>query len=299
MKPIAVLLGVALGVLSALTQANEFAELTVSVAQERNVARALLESDQEDAGVLSGGGLVGKSWQLAANTAVVTTASATVAAYPGLSGFNRLTLGTAVSLNHKFGLGPYRPRVSVAMTADRDLLSGDQRDRDFYALEVTIGRRWSRHWDTWIGWSDENSRGLREHPVNFDRLPYDPGVTRDNDPMDYYNRVVFGAVSYAFDNGWLLTGRYDFNDGYIVASGTPPIRTQFLKSKAVALDPAYDENRLLYLLKTDIDSWSATLSVPTGMDTAVDVGYSLDLIDAPGVGPYRHHRFSINLLHSF
>jgi hypothetical protein len=117
--------------------------------------------------------------------------------------------------------------------------------------------------------------------------------------MDYYNDVHFGSIDHEFDNGWLLSGGYQFIDGYIVASAVPPVQLLFLKAKAVALDPAFAQPRVMYLLKSDTDAFSLNLSIPTGRDTAVDVSMNWQDIEAPLVGKYKHALFSINLIHRF
>ena len=266
---------------------------------EDNVPRGFLEVDRQGSAVLAGLATAGQVYQPLINTTVVVSASAGYHRFLGNSGFNRFSAGLALGETQKFGLGPYSPRLGLSLSGDRDLLRGQERDRDLYNLELTFAKRLSQSWEMTLGMGEETSRGLSENPVDFTRLPYIPGVTRPTDPMDYYNDVYFATLDYEFANGWLLSTAYRFTDGYIVASSVPPVQEQFLNAKAVALDPAFRQPRLLYLLKTDTDAWSTTLSVPTGADTAVDFDLAWQGIEAPKVGKYRNAQFSVNLIHRF
>jgi hypothetical protein len=284
---------------AAATHANEFLDLSVSTGYEDNVSRGLASQNIDGSFFLTGLVETGKLFQIGSNSTLAFGTSLGISNFPNLSGFNRVELGVSVSAQHKFGLGAYSPRVGAVLSANRDFLQGDERDRDLYAWQLTVAKRFSPAWSGEVGISRETSRGAHERPVDFTALPYIPGITRPTDPFDHYNNLGFVSVAYDFISGWLLTLSYQTIDGYIVPSALPPAWEMFLESKAVALDPAYGQRQVLYLLKSETDALSASLSIPIAQDTALDFTMSQQEIAARQVGDYRNWSAFVTVIHRF
>lgn len=282
-----------------LSQANTFLDAALSAGYEDNVTRGFKSPNIDSSFILNTTVSGGKFWQLGSNTTLVAGASVGISNFINLPGFNRNELGVSLSVNYKFGMGAYSPRAGITATADRDYSKGDERDRDLYNVQMTLGKRFTPAWSAELGISRETSRGNSENWVDFKKLPYIPGITRPTDPFDYYNNVAFASVDYDLESGWLINISYQYIDGYIVASAVPPVPELFLHAKAVALDPAFNHRQLLYLLKSETDGIAVTLSIPLGQDSALDLRYSAQDIFAPHVGDYGNWGTSVTLLHRF
>lgn len=286
-------------VFSGSVSASVFVDGSLSAGWEDNLTRGFYGWDQKGS-MFTGGSLsVGDFFQPLTNTAFVVSGHADYFQFPALHGFNRVTLGAAVSVEHKFGLGPYTPRISLGASADRDLLQGRERDRDLYSVQVGYAQRFASGWSFSLGAAQETSRGLNERGVDFTKLPYTPGITRPTDPMDYYNNAYRAGVDYEYSNGWLVSLSNEYIDGYIVPTATPPVVAFYSHAKAVAIDPAFDHLQLLYLLKSRSRNWGINLSVPVNQDSAVDLTYRYQDIDARHIGNYRNYQLSLSLVHRF
>ena len=283
---------------SSTVSANGFLEGSIATGWEDNLTRGFWSRDQHDSAFLGAELVAGKLFQPLVNTSLIVSGSASYHSFPSLQGFNRLSVGTDVTLQQKFGLGPYSPRLSLTASAVRDALDGRERDRDLYLVQAAYSQRLSPAWSMSLSAGRETSRGRNEQWLDFSQLPYTSG-TRPTDPMDYYNNVFAGSLDYEFTNGWLLSGSHQYIDGYIVPTAIPPVFELYSKAKAVALDPAFNHHQLMYLLKSRSRIWGLNLSVPLSEDSALDFVYSGQDIEARHVGDYSNFHFSINLLHRF
>ncbi|MEX2130273.1 MAG: hypothetical protein WD772_02205 [Pseudohongiellaceae bacterium] len=293
------LFGLLFAFVSASANANGFLDGSLASGWEDNITRGFSGSDQHNSPFLGVSLSGGKLYQLRTNTSLVLAGSASYHTFSSVQGLNRFNLTADVSLQQKFGLGPYSPRLSLGASIGRDELKGGERDRYLYAVELGFSKRLNQSWNVNFGASRETSRGFNERDVNFSSLPNATGATRPTDPMDYYNNIFFGSLDYEFASGWLLTGSHQTIDGYIVPSAVPPVASLFKHAKALAIDPAFSRLQVLYLLKSRSSVWGTNLSVPLGADSAVDFAYSWQDIDADHVGSYQNFQFSINLIHRF
>jgi hypothetical protein len=153
---------------------NGFLDGMLSTGWEENLSRGFLAPDREGSSFLSATATAGKLYQPLVNTSLVVSASGAYHRYVKQSKFSRLDLGAAISLTQKFGLGPYSPRLSVGLSGNREWLSGAERDRDLYNLEVTLSKRLNTRWELTLGVAEENSRGLNERPWISPSCPISP-----------------------------------------------------------------------------------------------------------------------------
>jgi hypothetical protein len=293
---------VGLAVLSLLglpATANDFMDFVIGSGYEENLPRGLLEKDIHSSEFLNASFTAGRLYQPWTNTSVVISASAGWHSFFNQHGYDFGSLDLGLSVQHKLGMGPYTPRVAFNIGAGREASRGAERDRDIYRYELSLSRRFNAVMGFAMGYSVEISRGLEEPDVDFDALPYLPGFTKPTDPMDYTNRSLFGGLDYALENGWLLSASYRYLDGYVISSAVPPVVDLFRFTEAVALDPAYDRLRLMYLMETTADMWSTALSIPIDNDTSVDIGYHWQDFEVRYVGGYDNAQFSVSLVHQF
>jgi len=285
--------------LAQVSTANEFMDFVVTSGYEENLPRGYLEKDIHSSEILSTSLTAGKLFQPLVNTSFVVSGTAAWNSYFSQHGYDSGSLEAGLSLQQKLGMGPYKPRISFSVGARREDSRGVERDRDLYRFELGLSKRISAVMGFALGYSVEISRGLEEPEVDFDALPYLPGITRPVDPMDYSNRTVFGGLDYMLDNGWLLSATYRYLDGHVVSSAVPPVVDLFRYTEAVAMDPAYNRLRLMYLMETTADMWSTGISIPLNDDTSVDVGYHWQDFAVEYVGGYDNAQFLFSLIHRF
>jgi len=276
---------------------NGFMDLLVASGYEENLPRGYLDKDIQGSRFLGASLSAGKLYQPLANTSIVLSGSAGYSSYLEQHGFDYGSLEIATSLQQKFGMGAYTPRITLGVGAGREESEGLQRDRNLFRYSLGISQRLNQALEISAGFSREISRGTDEPAIDFSELPYLPGITRPVDPMDYRNRTLSGSLSYTLRNGWLWSAGYRYLHGHIVSSAVPPVKELFIHAKAVALDPAYDQERLMYLMNADADMWSTSLSIPWGDDTALDFAYQWQNFDVDDVGSYKNSQFSITLVH--
>ncbi len=278
---------------------NGFLDLTLASGYEENLPRGYLDKDIHSSEFVSTAMSVGKLFQPLVNTSVVVTASGSHNVYFNQHGFNYSNAGLGLSVQQKLGLGPYTPRINLSVQAGREDSRGAQRDRDLYSYEISLSRRLNAALNLSLGFNEVTSRGLNEAPLDFDQLPYRPGVVRPTDPMDFRNRSLFAGLEYTLRNRWQFAAGYRFQDGFVVSSAVPPVLNLFIHTEAVALDPAYDHLRLMYLMESKADMWTTSLSIPLTRDTAIDIGYNWQDFEVEYVGGYSNSQLLFTLIHQF
>ncbi|MCB1671670.1 MAG: hypothetical protein R3F41_14550 [Gammaproteobacteria bacterium] len=274
-------------------------ELSVASGYEQNLPRGYLDKDVQSSEFVQTSVSAGKFFQPRVNTSVVLSAGGSHHLYFNQHGFDYSSLSLGVAIQHKLGMGAYTPRINLSLSAAREDSRGAQRDRDLYGIDLTLSRRLSAGLNFSVGLSSATSRGLDEPAVDFDALPYRQGVTRPTDPMDYRNNSLFAGVDYTLNSGWQLSAGYRYQDGYVVSSAVPPVVDLFIYTEAVALDPAYDHQRLMYLMESRADLWTTAISIPLSRDTAVDIGYNWQNFAVEYVGGYDNSQFLVTLVHQF
>ena len=276
--------------------ANGFLDLIVSGGYEDNVSRGFLDRDVHSSAFhhtrLSGG----KLFQPSINTSLTVSASGSYQGFLDQSGFDVAGLSAGINIQQKLGMGAYTPRLLLSVSGALEDSQGAQRDRALYAIDVGYFQRLTAGLSINLGLLDQTSRGTDELPVDFDQLPY--GSTRPTDPMDYSNTIIYGGIDYVFANGWQISLGYQDYNGYIISSAVPPVQL-YRYTKAVALDPAFDNLHLMYLMDVTADMWSSGVSIPLTGRTAIDLNYSWQTFSAEYVGDYDNSQVSISLVHQF
>ncbi|MEX0617507.1 MAG: hypothetical protein WDZ76_02290 [Pseudohongiellaceae bacterium] len=276
--------------------ANLFSTVMLGGGHEDNLSRGFASSDQHGSAYSTLQLRGGKLFQPGLNTSLTVSGSFGHSRYFSQKGFDSNVLGTAVSLEHKFGLGPYTPRIALALSADREDLEGAERDRSLYNLGLSLSKRFSPAWSGSVGVVSETSRGNSERHTDLSAYY---STAQPHDIFDYDNDVASASIEYSFENGNLLTASYSRSDGYVVSSAVPPVSHLISNASALAADPAFEHRRVLYLLKAETDNFSAGLNIPLGRDTSLDMQMNWYSIHGKGTGNYRNARAGVSLIHRF
>jgi len=291
-----VILGIFLFIGSGNSLANGFMDIAIAAGHEDNVSRGFLDRDITSSTFHRTQFTGGKLFQPFINTSISLSATGSYQGFVDQHGFNAMGISTSINAQHKFGMGAYTPRILFNFSAAHENSRGAERDRNLYTINVGYFQRLTAGLSINLGMLDQTSRGTDEPRVDFDQLPY--RSTRPTDPMDYSNSIVYGGMDYVFENNWQVSFSYQYYDGYIVSSAKPPVQL-FRYAQAVALDPAFNDLHLMYLMESKADMWSSGLSVPLTSNTAIDLSYSWQIFEAENVGDYDNAQFSISLVHQF
>jgi hypothetical protein len=65
-------------------------------------------------------------------------------------------------------------------------------------------------------------------------------------------------------------------NGFTVSSTTRPTLALYKVADALYSDPAFKEGWVAYLLEADTNEWSLGVSIPSGIDSSINFGYSFN-----------------------
>lgn len=282
------------------SSANEFAQLKLSTGTQDNVARALHAEDEEQSTYVRAEFGAGKLMQLGLNDSLTVNASLATENHLSMDGFDNSEAGVSVALQHKFGFGPYTPRVVAELGAIRQFYQGQARDNTLLSAALSLGKRFTPAFRL--------SAGIDMQTVSTDALPdspevsafgYSPTIRLPYELFDYDSQGIQLSADYTFENRIILMASLRRTNGSTVASTTNPTFKTYKVSSAFYADPAFDEGWFAYRLDANTNDWSMAVSLPLGQDSAVDLGARyLDI-----AGPARHHYtnklFTITFVQNF
>ena len=91
---------------------------------------------------------------------------------------------------------------------------------------------------------------------------------------------MYADLEYAFENGMLLNAGFRRVNGFTVSSTTSPALALYKVAESLYSGPAFKEGWVAYQLEADTNEWTLGLSVPIGIDSSVNFGYSFFDISA-------------------
>lgn len=281
-------------------QANVFSQLGINAGHESNVPRGQDGPHKEESNFLTLDYSIGKLYELGLKNTLVLSGNASATRYNELRGFDRLGVGIAANYNYKWALGAYAPVLSLSTSYALEEYEGRARDNELLTIDVSYLKRLSPAWFLTLGADYQNS--------NADSLPYDPIIEQFGyDPdrslpfelYDYDSASVYADIEYAFENGLLLNAGFRRVDGFTVSSTTQPTLKLYKVADAIYSDPAFKEGWLAYLLEADTNEWSLGLSIPSGIDSSINLSYSFYDIAAVSGNSYVNRIFSVSYVHNF
>lgn len=266
--------------------ANEFAQLKLSTGTQDNVARALHAEDEERSTYARAELGAGKLMQLGLNDSLTVNASIAKEKHFSFSGFDNSEAGVSLALQHKFGFGPYTPRIAAELGATRQFYRGQARDNTLLSAALSLEKRFNP--------ALRLSAAIDMQTVATDTLPdnpevsafgYSPTIRLPYELFDYDSQGIQVSADYTFVNRIILMASVRRTNGSTVASTTNPTFKTYKVSSAFYADPAFNEGWFAYRLDANTNDWSMAVSLPLGQDSAIDLAARyLDI-----AGPARHH----------
>lgn len=294
-------LGCALLVMShASAQSYTFSQLGLNAGHEDNVSRGVDGRHEEESSFLSVDYTVGRLFELGLKNTLVISGTASASKFSELSGFDKAGLGVSVNYNYKWALGAYAPILSFSSSYGLEEYEGEARDNGLLTLDLSYLKRLSPAWFVSFGadYQKSDSKSL-PHITLAEGFGYDPDMGLPFDLYDYESSSIYGEIEYAFENGLLLSSGFRRVDGFTVSSTTQPTLALYKVADGIYVDPAFSGDWLAYQLEADTNEWSLGLSVPSGLDSSININYSHYDITAVSGGNYLNNLFSISYVHNF
>jgi len=283
-----------------LVHANTFSQLGVSAGHESNVPRGQDGPHKDESGFLAIDYSVGKLFELGLKNTLIFSGGINASRFSELRGFDRHGVNVSATYNYKWALGAYAPVISLNTSFAVEEYQGRARDNELLTFDVSFLKRLSPSWFLTLGVDSQKSSGdsLRHDPI-IEMFGYDPDNSLPLVLYDYDSSSVYGDIEYAFENGVLLNAGYRRVDGYTVSSTTRPTLALYKVASAVYTDPAFNETWVAYQLKADTDEWTLGVSIPSGTDSSINVGYSFIDTAAVSGNRYVNRILSVSYLHNF
>lgn len=276
--------------------ANELLQLNLAAGTQSNVTRGVDSMHSLGSDWLSARVFAGEFIQLGLNNSLTLGVSAGSEQYLDLPGFDRLSLGVSATLDHKFGLGAYAPLLGFNLSYRKEFLRAAARDNGELSAQLSLSKRISPAWllRAGIDFADSDSDSLPYDPELSD-FGYSPDISLPYEIYDFASASAFIEAEYTFQNQLMLIGSYRRNNGHTVASTTMPSLKTYKISKAFYPDPALPDGWYAYLLESNTDDLSLSLSVPVARDAAVDLSGRWLKTRAPLGKTYDNTIFSVGM----
>lgn len=223
----------------------------------------------------------GKLYELGLKNTFVVSSAANASRFNELRGFDHVGFSVAPNYNYKWAFGAYAPTPSLSTSYAIEEYDGKARDNELLTLDVSYLKRISPAWFLTLGAGFQQS--------GSDDLPHDPLIASFSyfpdlqPPLELYaydSTSVYADLEYAFENGMLLNAGFRRVNGFTVSSTTSPILALYKVAESLYSGPAFKEGWVAYHLEADTNEWTLGLSVPIGIDSSVNFGYSFFDISA-------------------
>lgn len=284
----------------ASVHANVFSQLGVNAGHESNVPRGQDGPHKEESNFLTVDYSIGKLYELGLKNTLVFSGGLTATRYNELRGFDRFGFSVGADYNYKWALGAYAPVLSLSSSYAVEEYEGRARDNELLTVDVSYLKRLSSAWFLTLGADFQRSRAdsLPFDPI-VELFGYDPDRNLSFELYDYDSNSVYADLEYSFENGMLLNAGFRRVNGFTVSSTTRPTLDLYKVADAVYSDPAFKEDWVAYQLEADTNEWTIGLSIPSGLDSSVNMAYSFYDIAAISGNSYVNRILSVSYVHNF
>ena len=280
--------------------ANVFSQLGINAGHESNVPRGQDGPHKEESSFLTLDYSIGKLYELGLKNTLVLSGGLNATRFNELRGFDNFGISVAANYNYKRALGAYAPVVSLSTSYALEEYEGRARDNELLTVDVSYLKRLSPAWFLTLGvdFQRSSSDSLPHDPL-LKTFGYDPDMTLPFELYDYDSTSVYTDLEYAFENGILFNAGYRRVNGFTVSSTTKPTLALYKVADAIYSDPAFKEGWVAYQLEADTNEWSLGLSIPSGLDSSINLGYSFYDISAITRNSYVNRIISVSYVHNF
>lgn len=158
--------------------------------------------------------------------------------YHKLTGLDNASLGVALALKKKWGLGAFAPWARAAVSVARSSYDDSYRNAWDYRATLASGRRFGERWNFWADYTYEN----RAASPQGEEVPGISGDAFSQVSDSLGINLEYSLLESAYLSVGLLARHGD------VVSTSTPNATAFYASTALAEDPAFGPNAYAYKL---------------------------------------------------
>ena len=158
--------------------------------------------------------------------------------YDRLKGLNNASLGGALAVKRKWGLGAYVPWARIGVSLARTDYNDDNRNATVYRTTLSAGERLDDRWNLWGEYAYERRAASSQPEVV-------PGIS--GDAYSQTSQKLTGNAEYALNERTFLAFGVLLRYGDVVSTAEPSLGI-FTVSRAVAADPAFGPDDYAYKL---------------------------------------------------
>lgn len=285
---------------NAPVHANTFSQLGINLGHESNLSRGLDGPHKEESSSMAVDYSFGKLYELGLKNTLVLSAAANASRFNELRGFDHVGFSLAASYNYKWALGAYAPTLSFSTSYALEEYEGRARDNGLATIDVSYQKRLSPAWFLTLGadYQKSSADNLPHDPI-IDSFGYAPDRSLPLELYDYDSNSVYADLEYSFENGVLVNAGFRRVNGFTVSSTTTPTLALYKVAGALYSDPAFKAGWVAYQLEADTNEWSLGLSVPSGLDSSINISYSFYDISAVSGNSYKNRILSVSYVHNF
>jgi hypothetical protein len=155
-----------------------------------------------------------------------------------LDGLNNASLGGALALKKKWGLGAFAPWIRVGASIARSDYRDDYRNAAIYRATLTAGRRIDDHWNLWADYAFERRAAATQEQQ-------EPGIS--GDAFSQKSHRLAANIEYALNEALSLGANVSVRHGDIVTTTLSEYRI-YDAARAIAEDPAFGPDAYAYRL---------------------------------------------------
>jgi Outer membrane protein beta-barrel domain len=158
--------------------------------------------------------------------------------YDRLTGLNSASLGGALAVKRKWGLGAYAPWARVGLSIAHSDYNDDYRNATVYRTTLAAGQRLDERWNLSAEYAYER-RAASSQPELV------PGIS--GDAYSQTSQTLTGNAEYALNESTFLVFGPLLRYGDVVSTAEPSLGI-FSVARAIAADPAFGAGEYAYKL---------------------------------------------------
>jgi len=211
-KSVYVLLGVsALFCVSPVVSAEWYGNTDAVIRHDSNTNNAQLKQDFASSTALQAGLSATGYFPLENGNSLTVIGETRIESYDRYSGLNNLSLGAALALRKKWGLGPYVPWTGLSLSSAHLNYANTIRNGWRHQLAIRGGKRVSERWNI-------RAEYMYERRTANTLPPDQPGIS--GDVFSQRSRTLTLNTEYALDENTFLTGGLLLRRGDVVATAS-------------------------------------------------------------------------------
>lgn len=240
---------------------ESIAEAELGIAYDNNLNRSAFTEDEEEDHEFTGTVSVGRYYQVKDNTRFSITGDLGVRVLDQFTELNSASIGTTVTLHHKYGVGTDVPWVQGFASLSYLDVKDHARDSTIFDIGLRAGKRFMPRLDGQVEYFYRTRDG-ENGPV------VDPSIDTDVFDQDFHK--VSANLNFLATNRLLLSTGYSYRDGEFDSACTPGnVGTVFALEdvKAIAFDDVF--GGCVYRLDGTLWTFSLGASYALGRETAL------------------------------